>query len=30
MQEKMEALKSLVTLAKAGNLTSGKVVSLQN
>lgn len=26
----MEALKSLVTLAKAGNLTSGKVVSLQN
>lgn len=26
----MEALKSLVILAKVGNLTSGKVVSLQN
>lgn len=30
MQEKMEALKSLVTLAKVGNVTSGKMVSLQN
>lgn len=26
----MEALKSLVTLAKVGNVTSGKMVSLQN